>query len=229
MIGVKIHSLTPIRPTERRCAGNLVYVCLCDCGAEVEAILPLLRAGRRRACHACTMAAAAKKAAAKAAGRATARFFSRVTISSHCWIWDGSVDADGYGVFWANGKNARAHRYSYELHKGPIGDSVVMHSCDNPRCVRPEHLSLGTHADNVADRVAKGRGALGDKNGARRCPEKVPRGSLNGHARLTESDVAAMRDARAGGATYMALARRFRVCRSQVYNVCNRAQWRHVA
>lgn len=228
MIGVKIHSLTPISRTERRCAGNVVYVCRCDCGAETETILPLLRSGKRVACHVCTMAIAAKKAAVKAAARAASRFFSRVTTSGHCWTWSGRINADGYGVFWVNGKTARAHRYSYELHKGPIGDSVVMHSCDNTRCVRPDHLSLGTQADNVADRVSKKRSAYGKRNWTSRHPETV-RGSRNGHAKLTEDDVVAMRKARANGATYKTLMQLFGVCKSQVSNVCRIAQWRHVA
>jgi len=73
-------------------------------------------------------------------------------VDSECWLWSGSKQ-DGYGMLYLP-----AHRLSYILHKGPIPPGkVIMHSCDNPPCVNPDHLSLGDQADNVADRHRKGR------------------------------------------------------------------------
>lgn len=78
--------------------------------------------------------------------------------NSGCWLWIGSDDNKGYGKFSIKGKTTKAHRASYELYKGciPIG-LHVLHVCDNPICVNPDHLFLGTHSDNMKDRQTKGR------------------------------------------------------------------------
>ena len=82
-----------------------------------------------------------------------------------CWVWNAALARGGDGQFFTSVIDGRtwyrAHRFSYEAHKGKIGDGlVVMHSCDNPACVNPDHLSVGTQADNIRDRDSKGRGAL---------------------------------------------------------------------
>lgn len=87
------------------------------------------------------------------------RFWSYVQRGDECWTWIGARDANGYGRLSLPGRGTiGAHRVSWELHRGEIPDGLcVLHRCDNPPCVWPEHLFLGTHADNVADRIAKGR------------------------------------------------------------------------
>ncbi len=78
--------------------------------------------------------------------------------SEHCWEWQGHVSSRGYGRFRDAKRVTAAHRIAYELAKGPIPDGlVVMHACDNRRCVNPSHLSVGTYADNNRDMMAKGR------------------------------------------------------------------------
>ncbi|NDC95747.1 HNH endonuclease [bacterium] len=86
-------------------------------------------------------------------------FFSKVLKTESCWIWTGFRFPFGYGNFYiGKNKNISTHRYSYELHKGEIPEGmVVMHTCDNPPCVNPEHLVLGTQGDNLRDMMAKGR------------------------------------------------------------------------
>jgi len=97
------------------------------------------------------------------------RFWEKVNKTDECWIWTAALNEWGYGNFGnANGRTELAHRVAWRLtHGNDAGTLRVCHSCDNPPCVRPDHLFLGTHADNVADQVAKGRQARspGEKNG----------------------------------------------------------------
>ena len=75
-----------------------------------------------------------------------------------CWIWQGTKDKGGYGKICHEAKHMRAHRVSYQLHVGELtADMFVCHSCDNPSCVNPKHLFLGTHKDNMIDMVRKDR------------------------------------------------------------------------
>lgn len=103
-------------------------------------------------------------------------FWRKVNKTDTCWLWTAAVDGDGYGQFWA-GKQVRAHRFSFELEYGwLLRECVVMHKCDTPACVRPGHLFAGTHADNIHDKIRKGR-------------LKVPHGDEHWSRRLTLAQV----------------------------------------
>lgn len=133
-----------------------------------------------------------------------------------CWEWTGGVISTGYGkIHIAPGQPGLAHRYSYELHYGPIPDGLgVFHRCDNPRCVKPQHLFCGTQQDNVDDMEAKGRAV---KRGAK--------GETNGGAKITE---AAVKEIRASPKDALSIAEQYGVSRSLIYAIRERRIWRHI-
>lgn len=102
------------------------------------------------------------------------RFFDKVDITGTCWLWTASKNIDGYGHFKVNGVSSFAHRFAYHTFNKPLkfGD-VVRHTCDTPWCVNPKHLLVGTHADNVADRVNRNRGAKGIENGTSKLTKEI--------------------------------------------------------
>ena len=107
-----------------------------------------------------------------------------------CWEWTAATYWDGYGAFSiGHAKTGRAHCYSWTLHFGDRGDNLVLHKCDNPICVNPSHLMLGSHQDNVADKCAKGRQGIGSRNSMAVLTEEqvreikrryIPRCAVNG-------------------------------------------------
>jgi hypothetical protein len=121
--------------------------------------------------------------------RARVRFFAKSRLADSaihgmgtpCLEWMACRDRDGYGQFRIAGKQYKAHRAAWLLANGQVPEGLcVLHRCDNPGCVRLDHLFLGTSADNIADRDAKGRQSQGDAHYARKHPEWLARGDANG-------------------------------------------------
>lgn len=153
------------------------------------------------------------------------RFWVKVHKTDGCWIWTGSTDGHGYGQIREAGRGSRllkAHRVSWVLHNGPLSDDVlVLHSCDNPPCVRPDHISPGTSKDNTQDSLKRGRGVF------QKHPEKHPRGERVFGAKLTEEQVSEIRRLRAEGWTQTRLAIAFGVTQSSIWSILAGKTWQH--
>ena len=145
------------------------------------------------------------------------RFRAKFTVvPSGCWEWHGAkLNARGYGRFLYEGKNRLAHRVSYALHKGDPEGWMVLHRCNNPKCVNPGHLYLGDQFDNMRDRKAAGW--------------KAATGEENGHAKLTEHSVRNIRAMYAlGVANGVELSLLFGVSNFAIYQILNRKVWKHI-
>lgn len=152
----------------------------------------------------------------------TRMFWEKVSKEGHngCWIWQGCTYSPGYGSFYwilpGMSKNMRpAHRISWELANGPVPAGMeVCHRCDVRLCVNPEHLFLGTHAENMRDCKAKGRNVRGERQRM---------------AKLTEEKVRELRRMRREeGKTSFELAAIFGIAHTTVIQIWNRKTWKHV-
>lgn len=164
-------------------------------------------------------------------------FMSYVDIQPNgCWRWSGSTNPHrmGYGQVNIAGKQHRAHRVAYVLFKGSIPPGkFVCHSCDNPPCVNPDHLWVGTNKENVADAVRKKRNSpppvfFGDDNPSRKYPEKRKRGEAHPLSKGTAEQITAIRRAYIAGETLNGMAERFGVKGSFVQDVVYGRVWRQL-
>lgn len=147
----------------------------------------------------------------------TVHFHTNHTIEENgCWLWRGPVGRGGYGAsFSINGKEYTAHRASYTLFNGTIPDGMhVCHICDTPRCVNPDHLFLGTHADNMGDMAKKSR-----------CPGL--QGEASPRAKLSEEDVKQIRIL-AKTTTQIVIASKFGVDRTCIGLILSGKTWSHI-
>lgn len=189
--------------------------------------------------------------------KAIARFWSKVDRSGGpdaCWLWTGMRTPEGYGVFRLAGRNYGAHRVALAIDGRDPGSLLGCHSCDAPPCCNPAHLWLGTVAQNIADRDAKGRTASGERNGARLHPERLARGDMNGRrlhperypsgdmvppdrrargeahglTRLTNAAVRAIDRELRTGATNRTISERYGICTSTVSNLRTGKVWSHI-
>lgn len=159
------------------------------------------------------------------------RFWEKVDKTGECWIWKTTKLPSGYGQFTMPGRGNRlAHRVAYELFVGPIPDGLfVCHTCDCPSCVRPDHLFLGSPADNSRDMREKDRSPKGERSAARKHPGKIQRGIAHPQAILTDDEVRTIRTLYAAHeGTQEQLAARFGVRREAIGKIVRGERWRHL-
>ncbi len=144
-------------------------------------------------------------------------FWAKVAkgLPGDCWPWRGAKHPFGYGIVLLGGRRYLAHRVSLAL-AGRIRDGLALHHCDNPPCVNPDHLYEGTPAQNMRDKVARGR-ARG-----------MPRGGGHPSARLTQSQVVAMRAAYAAGEAIRDIASRVGISKKTAQDAIYGRTWRHI-
>ena len=128
-----------------------------------------------------------------------------------CWVWQKCQSRDGYGFIWRNRKQCRTHRISYEIFKGSIPDGKqILHKCDNRLCVNPGHLFVGTHQDNMKDKINKKRHNFGESHG---------------RSKLTEDDVLNIRKSKL---SERKIAKLYSVNRTAINKIRNYTNWSHL-
>ena len=137
----------------------------------------------------------------------TERFLGKFTVGDDCWVWDFATNAMGYGAFYYSGRAWLAHRFSWLFfeQQDPLG-LCVLHTCDNPPCVNPDHLWIGNRKDNAVDRENKGRNNIAPAHRAAAAKHRSRASCKRGHARNEENTY-----------THMDRGYRVRTCR-----VCER-------
>lgn len=143
------------------------------------------------------------------------KFWARVNKTAGCWEWTASLNGWGYGQVSFRGARVGTHRISWILTNGDISDGLlVCHKCDNPKCVNPDHLFLGTQQDNMTDMISKDRHAAGSKDG---------------RAKLNETTVVDIRkEYSLGETTHKLLAIKYGVSQSAIRFIIIRRTWKHV-
>jgi hypothetical protein len=141
-------------------------------------------------------------------------FYKNVIKQSNgCWEWQKSLHTFGYGVTSYKNKYWGAHRLSLVFEGIDPTGYYVCHSCDNPKCVNPAHLFLGTHNDNMKDMRKKNRD---------------PKGSQCNKSNLTDQDILDIRQAKENGVTGIELSKKYKVSAPSIYNICNKKTWTHI-
>lgn len=205
LTNMRFGKLVAIKPF--KLGSYLYWKCICDCGNFKEALSSNIQKGSVRTCGYCRP-------------DDKSRFLEKVEKTDSCWIWKGKTNKQRrYGRFMMDKKpNMTAHRASYILFKGPIPKGIfVCHTCDNPICVNPEHLFLGSAKDNIRDALSKGR-------------MKGPVGELNkGLGRkLSENDVLRIRKIKKEGYPSWKILEEYQISRALLSLIINRKLWKHL-
>lgn len=140
------------------------------------------------------------------------RLERRTKHEGECWLWIGCVNNQGYGQITTGGKTLLTHRVAYEHLVGPIPEGMnALHRCDTPRCWNPAHLFLGTHADNIADKIAKKRHIFGERH---QWYGRSNHGDAHPSTKITDADMADIRLLAGFGLSHSAIAREYGVQQS---------------
>ena len=150
------------------------------------------------------------------------RFWSKVNKNhpNGCWIWESTIANKKYGQFWLHGKYEGAHRIAWFITNGVLSlpdGFEVCHKCDNPPCVNPDHLSLGTRSDNMKDMCNKSRNH-----------HNHAVGSKSSNAKLTEKKVIGIRELSDNGYSDSTIGKWFNIDKSTINRIVNNKIWRHV-
>ena len=141
------------------------------------------------------------------------KFVDIIDLDS-CWTWIRSKNTYGYGQLYILGKQILVHRISWMIYFGGIPDGLcVLHKCDNPSCVNPKHLFLGTSQENAKDRDEKHRNAYGERHGM---------------SKLSEKEIIKIRKLRFDGYTIVKLGKIFGVDHTMISNICRNKNWKHI-
>lgn len=149
------------------------------------------------------------------------RFVDRIMWTESCWIWTGTTLPAGYGVMWFEGRQLLSHRIAWTVYRGPIPQGMqVLHKCDNPCCVNPAHLFLGTQHDNMHDMIRKNRSKLGKSQHTQVKGVVTPRHATSEgrkYTKVSDEQVAEIRQKYFSGyGTQQALADEYGITRSRV-------------
>lgn len=143
-------------------------------------------------------------------------FEKKIQKGASCWVWTASKNREGYGHFGFRGSTHLAHRVSWILYRGEIENNLcVLHHCDNPSCVNPGHLFLGTRLDNMRDCARKGR-------------KNPQRGEESPCAKLTSKDVISIKQKRKAGMSTRKIAEDYGVSSSTISMITTGRNWRHI-
>lgn len=150
-----------------------------------------------------------------------------VNQKTECWEWKGEMSNKGYGRVWYMGDRFSAHRFSYMAFVGEIpSGKLILHQCDNPKCVNPNHLHPGTYRDNINEAVARNRACKGDLNGLRRHPESIVHGDNHPKSRLTSNQVKEMRLAYNNGVSSKELAQQYGIAQRTAQRALKGETWK---
>lgn len=204
LIGKRFGNLLVIKRNGSDKHRDTLWETLCDCGKSHTSRGSTLRKGTSISCG-CRMSF--RK-------RPKDRFWEYVKKTDSCWEWKGPIMKVGYGCFSINNRPYYAHRFSYEVHIGKIPkNKLVCHSCDNRKCVNPDHFFLGSHKENTADMIIKNRNCKGVK--------------MSTH-KLNEEDVMKIKSLRKEGKFYRELGEMFGVSYSVARRICLNKTWKHI-
>lgn len=142
------------------------------------------------------------------------KFWDKVLKTDSCWVWVGARTTAGYGMIKRKDKNHYCHRYVLELLGHNLTNKVVLHTCDTPHCCNPAHLKIGTHADNVADKVDK---------------DRQPKGSLCNLSKLTEEQVREIKqELKLGNLEQKQIASKYGVDPTTISKIRTGHSWGHI-